>query len=196
MLQYKIFILAVAKNWETTHSTRNAVFWDVTPCGSCKNRRFVGTCRFHHPGRRNIRERGKVLDGVGYIYSTLDMEAVRSSETSVSTRHTQPHIPENGILHSHRRENLKFYNPYPNHYGPTATWTNRSIAWRRRRATYFRYNNVKTDPKSHPVPSILWVSWTVFSVVNWLEREAHPHHRFVSRSRIPLLPHTSSWCSA
>jgi hypothetical protein len=22
---------------------KNGVFWDVTPCGSCKNRRFVGT---------------------------------------------------------------------------------------------------------------------------------------------------------
>jgi hypothetical protein len=22
---------------------KNAVFWDVTPCGSCKNRRFGGT---------------------------------------------------------------------------------------------------------------------------------------------------------
>jgi hypothetical protein len=22
---------------------RNGVFWDVTPCGSCKNRRFGGT---------------------------------------------------------------------------------------------------------------------------------------------------------
>jgi hypothetical protein len=24
---------------------KNGVFWDVTPCGSCKNRRFGGTCR-------------------------------------------------------------------------------------------------------------------------------------------------------
>jgi hypothetical protein len=33
------------------------------------------------------------------------MEAIRSSETSVHTRSTQYHIPEDGILHSHRREN-------------------------------------------------------------------------------------------
>jgi hypothetical protein len=32
-----------------------------------------------------------------------------SSETSVDTRSTQRHIPEVGILHSHRRENLRFY---------------------------------------------------------------------------------------
>jgi hypothetical protein len=24
-------------------SMKNAIFWDVTLCGSCKNRRFVGT---------------------------------------------------------------------------------------------------------------------------------------------------------
>jgi hypothetical protein len=38
------------------------------------------------------------------------MEAIRSSESSVLTRATQPRIAEDGILHSHRRENLKSYN--------------------------------------------------------------------------------------
>jgi hypothetical protein len=42
-------------------------------------------------------------------FSTLKMEAIRSSETSVHTRTKWCHIPENGILHSHRRENLKSY---------------------------------------------------------------------------------------
>jgi hypothetical protein len=37
------------------------------------------------------------------------MEATRSSETSVLTRATQRHIPEDDILHSHCRENLKSY---------------------------------------------------------------------------------------
>jgi hypothetical protein len=27
---------------------KNAVFWDVTKCGSCMNRRLVGTCKLHH----------------------------------------------------------------------------------------------------------------------------------------------------
>jgi hypothetical protein len=27
---------------------KNAIFWDVTPYGSCKNRRFGGTLYFHH----------------------------------------------------------------------------------------------------------------------------------------------------
>jgi hypothetical protein len=43
------------------------------------------------------------------ILVTLMMEAIRSSEISVFTRLTQRNIPEDGVLHSHRRENLKFY---------------------------------------------------------------------------------------
>jgi hypothetical protein len=39
----------------------------------------------------------------------MKMEAIRSSEKSVQTRRTQRHIPEDGIFHSHRRENLKSY---------------------------------------------------------------------------------------
>jgi hypothetical protein len=27
----------------TAMTMKNGVFWDVTPCGSCKNRRFGGT---------------------------------------------------------------------------------------------------------------------------------------------------------
>jgi hypothetical protein len=58
---------------------KNAVFWDVAACRSCVNRRFEGTYRLH------------------------------LQETSVHTRSTRRHIPEDGILHSYRRENLKSY---------------------------------------------------------------------------------------
>jgi hypothetical protein len=43
------------------------------------------------------------------ILVTLMMEALSYSETSVRTRDKRRHIPEDGILHSHRRENLKSY---------------------------------------------------------------------------------------
>jgi hypothetical protein len=44
-------------------------------------------------------------------FSTLKMEAIRFSETSVqSTTSTRRHTSEDGILHSHRCENLKSYN--------------------------------------------------------------------------------------
>jgi hypothetical protein len=42
-----------------------------------------------------------------WIASTLKMEAILSSEMSVNKILTQRHIPEDGILHSHRREHLK-----------------------------------------------------------------------------------------
>jgi hypothetical protein len=55
-----------------------AVFWDVMPCGSCKNQRFGGTP----------------------IPVNLMMVAVSFSETSVLTRATGRNIVEDGILNT------------------------------------------------------------------------------------------------
>jgi hypothetical protein len=36
-------LVAGALSAETEYIMKNGVFWDVTPCGSCKNRRFGGS---------------------------------------------------------------------------------------------------------------------------------------------------------
>jgi hypothetical protein len=60
---------------------KNGVFRDVTPRGSCKNRRFGGTERLHHQGDKN-----RSIASYGYVLSspilvTLMMETLSSSNT-------------------------------------------------------------------------------------------------------------------
>jgi hypothetical protein len=111
------------------------VLWDVSPCGSYKNTRFGGTYHLHlqHENNQRIRNTWRVtsncsmLRRINWVINSsqhatvpscswrvlisltafiLKMEAIRSSETSVLARTTQRCIPENYILHSHRRENF------------------------------------------------------------------------------------------
>jgi hypothetical protein len=69
--------------------------------------------RLHNQGDKNRRARKTVKSYYASISSsspiivTLMMEAQPSSETSGLTRAVRRKIPEDGILHIHRRENLK-----------------------------------------------------------------------------------------
>jgi hypothetical protein len=78
---------------------KNAVFWHVTPCGSCKDRLFGGTYRYHRQGDKNqgAENNAFVLSLLlllvtaniapsSPILVTLVMEAIRFSETSILTR--------------------------------------------------------------------------------------------------------------
>jgi hypothetical protein len=61
---------------------KNAVFWDVTPCGSFKTRRFVTN------NRRTLRRNTSLLVMANFvpsspIFVTVRMEELSSSETPV-----------------------------------------------------------------------------------------------------------------
>jgi hypothetical protein len=62
---------------------KNIVFWNVTPCASCENQRLGGSITF------NI-----MMD----IFSELGTLSVISTKTSVLTRTTRRHIPEDDTL--------------------------------------------------------------------------------------------------
>jgi hypothetical protein len=53
-MQKPIWKILVRVEVFTAVTMKNAVVWDVTPCGSCKNRPFGGTSVLTRATRRNI----------------------------------------------------------------------------------------------------------------------------------------------
>jgi hypothetical protein len=78
------------------------IFWEMTPCGSYKNRRFGGDTDTERNSKLLYRRRLEWPPIQELTISlcicshsfTLTMEAIRSSETSVLIRATWRHLPE------------------------------------------------------------------------------------------------------
>jgi hypothetical protein len=79
----------------------------MTSRGSYKNRRFGGTYRLSYCVLQLLVTANVVLRSL--IILILLIEAIHSTETSVLTRAARRHIPEDGFLLNHSRENLKSY---------------------------------------------------------------------------------------
>jgi hypothetical protein len=75
---------------------KHVVFWDVTPCEYCRNRRFRGT-KCLHLATQFLVNSNVVLSSL--ILSILKMETIPSSETSALTRATLRKISEDGARH-------------------------------------------------------------------------------------------------
>jgi hypothetical protein len=102
----------------TAVNMKNVVFWDISPCGSCRNRRFVRTYRLYPPGEniqrtKNTLARASDCSTLRSIVAIANMFLVLcfhpddggggifSSETSIPTRTSRRHIPEDDILTNH-----------------------------------------------------------------------------------------------
>jgi hypothetical protein len=96
--------LMTASLYKPYLTMKSIIFWDMMPCSPLSfNRRFGGT----------YRKQLAIFLLAGFaetISSTLKMEAICFSETSVETqRTTRRHVPEDDTLYNHHCEDVKSY---------------------------------------------------------------------------------------
>jgi hypothetical protein len=100
----------------TSRDESRSIFWDIKLCSPLKvNRRFGGQCSLYLQGRRISQGRNQSESRCDSCFllgfsSTLKMEAICSSETSVEFQQTtRRYFPEDITLHNYCCENLKSY---------------------------------------------------------------------------------------
>jgi hypothetical protein len=116
-LSCRVFIDPVAfKMWRHVQEFSWVSRWEASMTCGDKNPPFCLYCLDGGhwdwvPGKQNeqrCRQQSPAHAGSSLAnFSTPKMEAISSSETSVHTKSTRRHIPEYGILHTRRRENLR-----------------------------------------------------------------------------------------
>jgi hypothetical protein len=72
----------------------------------------LGTTQAATSNRRTLRRNTKWQESMNLEQHKLQLATDVRSETSVLTRATRRNIPEDTILHGHRRENLKSYTTF------------------------------------------------------------------------------------
>jgi hypothetical protein len=88
-LYFYIFIASLSISlypFQTNLKQKNGVFWDVTPCGSYKNRRFGGSWRLFHQGDKNpVDEHCELYieDGVSHYEQFLNNSLRNSLHSNV-----------------------------------------------------------------------------------------------------------------
>jgi hypothetical protein len=94
-------------SWLPKFKLKSTMFRDITPCSPLKvNRHFGGTYYYAEP----CLSPAFGLVSCSAYSSTLKMEAICTSDTSVDFQRTTRHcIPEDSTVHNHRCENLKSY---------------------------------------------------------------------------------------
>jgi hypothetical protein len=71
---------------------KNIIFWDMTPCGSCKDGRFGGKCHHHYQSGKNQRAMNNISNN--YLRRALIpymFMLVGATSVSVATRNRLMH---------------------------------------------------------------------------------------------------------